>query len=147
MKTVDEIIYDALTANTAIMTATAGRVVSTCFEVPPDTLDNTATPNIIVTFDGFTNQALTKDTVWEGDEDRVQVGVDIAADSPEEVRQLVRKVRHAIETHVVTLYGSGEQTPTLEALSSDGIQWDWAKPCYYQRLTYQCLTPADNEED
>lgn len=147
MKTVDEIIYDALTANAAIMTATDGRVVSTCFEVPPDTLDNTPTPNIIVTFDGFQNQTLTKDTVWEGDEDRVQVGVDIAADSPDEVRQLVRLVRQAIETHVVALYDSGEQTPMLEALSSDGIQWDWIKPCYYQRLTYQCLTPADNEED
>jgi hypothetical protein len=117
--------------------------------IPGDEMDvdNTPVPYIVVTFDGFTNVIETKDNPYEGSEDKVQIGITIAADSPDEVRQLVRLVRQAIETHVVALYGSGEQTPMLEALSSDGIQWDWMKPCYFQRLTYQCLTPADNEED
>ena len=151
MKTVDEIIYDAICADAALMEAIGNRVVSTCFEIPPTDEDNTPLPNIIITFDGFQNQQTTKDCVWEAAEDRVQVGVDIAASSPDEVKQLVRKVRKAVEQYIGALYTQGEVIPELESLSSDGIAWDWMKPCYYQRLNYQCTTQSDidngDEED
>ena len=147
MKSVDEIIYDAICADTALMEAIGSRVVSTCFEVPPAEADNTPLPNIIVTDDGFQNQNGTKDCVWESGEDRVQVTVDVAADSPKEVKQIVRKVRKVVETYVGTLYTQGENIPELESLSSDGIAWDWMKPCYYQRLTYQCITKADIDDE
>ena len=149
MKQVDEIIYDAIRADAALMEAIGGRVQSTCFEVSPTEADNTPLPNIIVTDDGFQNQTGTKDNVWESDEDRVQAGVDVAAESPKEVRRLIRMVRRAIEQYVVGLYTKGEDIPTLEQLSSSGIAWDWMRPCYYQQLTYQCSTKADidNEQD
>ena len=147
MKAVDEIIYDAICADAALMEAIGSRVVSTCFEVPPAEADNTHLPNIIVTDDGFQNQTGTKDCVWESGEDRVQVTVDVAADSPKEVKQIVRKVRKAVETYIGTLYTQGEDIPELENLSSDGIAWDWMKPCYYQRLTYQCITKADIDDE
>ena len=149
MKQVDEIIYDAIRADAALMEAIGGRVQSTCFEVSPTEADNTPLPNIIVTDDGFQNQTGTKDNVWESDEDRVQAGVDVAAESPKEVRRLIRMVRRAIEQYVVGLYTKGEKIPTLEQLSSSGIAWDWMRPCYYQQLTYQCSTKADidNEQD
>ena len=147
MKTVDEIIYDAIVASEGITAIVGDRVVSTCFEVPPEVLDNTPVPNIIVTFDGFQNQTTTKDTVWEGEEDRVQVGVDIAAGSPGEVKQLVSMVRSAVESHIVALYQQGEDTPELETLSSDGIAWDWMKPCYYQKVMYQCLTTKIDDDE
>lgn len=147
MKPVDEIIYDAICADTALMEAIGSRVVSTCFEVPPAEADNTPLPNIIVTDDGFQNQNGTKDCVWESGEDRVQATVDVAADSPKEVKQIVRKVRKAVETYIGTLYTQGEDIPELESLSSDGIAWDWMKPCYYQRLTYQCITKADIDDE
>ena len=147
MKSVDEIIYDAICADTALMEAIGSRVVSTCFEVPPAEADNTPLPNIIVTDDGFQNQNGTKDCVWESGEDRVQATVDVAADSPKEVKQIVRKVRKAVETYIGTLYTQGEDIPELESLSSDGIAWDWMKPCYYQRLTYQCITKADIDDE
>ena len=147
MKTVDEIIYDAICADETLMEAIGNRVVSTCFEIPPTDEDNTQLPNIIITFDGFQNQQTTKDCVWEAAEDRVQVGVDVAASSPDEVRQIVRKVRKAVEQYVATLYTQGEDIPELESLSSDGIAWDWMKPCYYQRLNYQCITNADIEDE
>ena len=146
MKQVDEIIYDAIKADDDLMAAIGGRVVSTCFEVSPTEADNTPVPNIIVTDDGFQNQIGTKDTVWESGEDTVQASVDIAADSPSEVKRLVRMVRKAVETHICSLYASGEQTPELESLTSDGIAWDWMKPCYYQKLTYQCITNTDEDE-
>ena len=147
MKQVDEIIYDAICADAALMEAIGNRVVSTCFEIPPTDEDNTPLPNIIITFDGFQNQQTTKDCVWEAGEDRVQVGVDVAASSPDEVSQIVRKVRKAVETYIGTLYTQGEVIPELESLSSDGIAWDWMKPCYYQRLTYQCITNADIDDE
>ena len=147
MKTVDEIIYDAIRADATLMEAIGNRVVSTCFEIPPTDEDNTPLPNIIITFDGFQNLEDTKDDLWEGSDDRVQVGVDVAASSPDEVKQIVRKVRKAVETYIGTLYTQGEVIPELESLSSDGIAWDWMKPCYYQRLNYQCITNADIDDE
>lgn len=147
MKQLDEIIYDAIRADSTLMEAIGGRVVSTCFEIPPTEEDNTPVPNIIITDEGFTNQQTTKDNVWEAIEDRIQVGVDIAAPSPGEVKELVRMVRRAVESYICQMYTSGSDIPYLETLSSDGISWDWMKPCYYQKLTYQCTVLADNEDN
>lgn len=151
MKSVDEIIYDAICADTALMEAIGSRVVSTCFEVPPAEADNTPLPNIIVTDDGFLNQNGSKDCVWESGEDRVQVTVDVAADSPKEVKRLIRMVRRAVENHIVLMSATDGCIPELDSISSNGIAWDWMKPCYYQQLSYQCTVPSetdiDNEQD
>ena len=149
MKSVDEIIYDAICADTALMEAIGSRVVSTCFEVPPAEADNTPLPNIIVTDDGFQNQNGTKDCVWESGEDRVQTTVDVAADSPKEVKRLIRMVRRAVENHIILMSATDGCIPELDSLSSNGIAWDWMKPCYYQHLTYQCttLSDIDNEQN
>lgn len=151
MKSVDEIIYDAICADTALMEAIGSRVVSTCFEVPPAEADNTPLPNIIVTDDGFQNQVGSKDCVWESGEDRVQATVDVAASSPEEVRRLIRMVRRAVENHIILMSATDGCIPELDSLSSNGIAWDWMKPCYYQQLSYQCTVPSetdiDNEQD
>lgn len=130
-------------ADEALVAAVGSRIVSTCFEVPPSDEDNTPLPNIIITDDGFQNMQTTKDCVWEAAEDRVQVGVDVAAASPDEVKRLIKMVRSAVEQYIDTMYTSGNDIPELESLSSDGLSWDWMKPCYYQKLTYQCITLAD----
>ena len=147
MKQVDEIIYDAIQADAALMTTIGGRVVSTCFEVSPDEMDNTPLPNIIVTDDGFQNQDTTKDSVWEGEDDEVQVTVDIAAKSPNEVKDLVRMVRRAVSRYIIGMYGNHEAIPELDKLSSDGLQWDWIRPCYYQKLTYNCAIKSTTDDE
>lgn len=146
MKQVDEIIYDAIKADSELMGLVGDRVVSTCFEVSPTESDNTPLPNIIVTDDGMQNQVSTKDDLWEADEDRVVVSVDVAADSPYEVKSLILKCRNAISNYIATMWSNGHEVPELESLSSDGLHWDWLRPCYYQRLTYQCISKV-NEED
>ena len=147
MKQVDEIIYDAIKADDDLMAAIGGRVVSTCFEVPPEEEDNTPLPNIIIIDDGLVNQQTTKDCVWEAAEDRVQVSVDIAANSPKDVKTLVKMVRRAVESYIGTLYTQGEDIPELESLTADQLKWDWMVPCYHQTLTYQCITISDTDDD
>ena len=49
MLELDEIFYNALTADSEIASATGGRIFSTCVEVPPMDQDNTPLPCIIVT--------------------------------------------------------------------------------------------------
>jgi hypothetical protein len=143
---VDKIIYNAIQADADLMTTIGSRVVSTCYEVPPTEEDNTPLPFIIVTDDGFQNQQTTKDCVWEAAEDRVHVGVEVAAASPNEVKDIIKQVRKAVEQYVATMYQQGEEIPQLDSLSSDGLAWDWMKPCYYQRLTYQ-VTTLSNIDD
>lgn len=144
MKTVDELIYEAITSDGTLMEITGGRVVSTCFEIPPEHEDNTDVPNIIITDDGFQNNVTTKDCVWEGGEDQVQVTVDIAGNSPQEVKQIMRKVRKAVEVYMASL---GNAMPELVSLTSGELAWDWMIPCYYQTLVYQCITKADIEDE
>lgn len=143
MKQVDEIIYDAIRADEDLMIAIGGRVVSTCFEVSPEEADKTPLPYIIVTDDGFQNQIESKDEGWKGSEDRVSVGVEVAAVSPKEVKRLIRMVRKAVVNYIDQMYDEGEDIPELDSLSSDGLAWDWMKPCYYQRLSYQCITKTE----
>ena len=156
MKQLDEIIYDAISADETLMSMiaytkpngdTGHALASTCFEIPPDELDNTPLPNIIITDDGFQAEIFTKDDIWDSDTDRVQATVDIAAASPNEVKQLVKAVRKAVNDYIHTMYESGQDIPTLQSLTSDGIAWDWMKPCYYQKLYYTCDVAVDLDAD
>lgn len=152
MKQIDEIFYDALCADETLMamiaytTPQGGRayaIKSTCFEIPPDEMDNTPVPNIIITDDGFQAEIFTKDDVWDGDIDRVQATVDVAGNSPSEVKVLIHRVRRAINDYICAMYERGEDIPSLQSLNSDGVQWDWVKPCYFQKLFYTCEVAAD----
>ena len=134
----DKLFYDALQADETLKTAVGGRIVSTCFEVGPDEKDNTPLPCIIVTDDGLTNNQQTKDNVWETGEDRVQASVEVDATSPKQVKRLIRMVRKAINNYITTLYTQGEDIPNLQSVQTNGVAWDWMKPCYHSTVSYQC---------
>jgi len=141
----DELLYNALIADEALMTAVCGRITSTCFEVSPEEQDNTPVPCIIVTDDGLSNEQPTKDDVWESSEDRVQASVEVDGVSPKEVKQLIRKVRKAIANYIKTL----SVIPDLQSVTTNGIAWDWTKPCYHSTVSYTCIVDndLDNEQD
>lgn len=146
MTDLDVILYQALTADADLMEAVGGRIQSTCFEVGPDEPDNTPLPYIIVTDDGFQNQQTTKDYLWESIEDRVQATIEIGAASKNEVQTLLKSCRRAVENQISHLAEQGYAIPQLEGLRSDGIAWDWMKPCYYTHLIYECtINTEDNE--
>jgi len=134
----DELFYDALTADEALMTAVGGNIESTCFEVAPDEKDNTPLPCIIVTDDGLTNNQSTKDNVWESSQDRVQASVEVDGRTPKEVKKLIRMVRRSINNHLTSIYAQGMEIPNLVDVRGDGVSWDWMKPCYHSTISYQC---------
>ena len=139
----DEIFFNALMADAELVLAVGGRIESTCFEVAPDETDNTKLPNIIITDDGLTNQTTTKDMEWEADEDRVQASVDVAAEDPKQVKQLVRMVRKAIANYMATLDPAKDEIPCLQSVQTTGVAWDWMKPCYHDVIIYQCDVEND----
>ena len=147
MKKVDEIIYDALTADNGIGLLLRGGIHSTCIEVPPTEDDNTPLPYIIITDDPFQDEQATKDELWESDWDTVQAGIEIAAASPNAVKQLRRTIRHALAQYVESM--SDDERPVLRSFSNEGITWDWTKPCYYDTLHYQCdmYFPIDDDNE
>ena len=143
MIALDEILYNALNADETLMQAVGDRIVSTCFEVGPDEQDNTQLPCIIVTDDGIQNTPDTKDCNWEASEDHVQASVEVDGRSPKEVKQLQQMCRQVIADYIRTMANNDEEIPYLESLQSNGIAWDWMKPCYHSTLTYNCI--IDNE--
>ena len=134
----DELFFNALMADAEVVLAVGGRIESTCFEVAPDDKDNTKLPNIIIMDDGLTNQPTSKDMEWEADEDRVQASVDVAAEDPKQVKQLIRMVRKAIANYIKGMDDKGEEIPYLQSLQTTGVEWDWMKPCYHSVMIYQC---------
>ena len=143
----DDIMYAAISGDESLVSLTDGNIVTCCFEIPPSTLDNTPLPYIIISEDPTTNEQGTKDDVWDSDVDSAQVSIEIAATTKEEVKQLRRKVRKAIREYVSTMDYSTR--PDLRSYQNEGIAWDWTKPCYYDRLHYQCdvlITEEDDDE-
>ena len=146
----DELFFNAIMADADLVLAVGGRVESTCFEVSPDETDNTQLPNIIITDDGMTNQPDSKDVEWESREDRVQASVDVAAETPKQVKQLIGMVRKAIANYIQALDDQGEDIPYLQSVQTAGVAWDWMKPCYHDVITYTCDVPNqlyDNGND
>jgi hypothetical protein len=143
MQNLDDIFYEAITADEALVAVVGGRVTSTCVPIPPDQQDTTDLPYLIITDDPFTNDMATKDDEWESDVDRVQAGIIINAESPAEVKRIRKMVRKAIAEYVKAM----EEPPTLLSLTNEGVQWDWQKPCYFDTLHYQCEITLYDDED
>jgi hypothetical protein len=139
MKQLDEIFYDALRADTDLMQAIGERIVSTCFEVGPDDVDNTPLPCVIVTDDGLQGISDTKDCQWNTPTDQAQASIEIDGNSPREVKQLILMARRAVARHIATMDSDGEDVPyLLQQPHTSGTAWDWMKPCYHSTITYIC---------
>jgi len=133
----DEILYNAVQADAALMDAVGGRVVSTCFEVSPDDKDNTPLPCIIINDNGRQAQPETKDSGWLLSEWKVQADIEVDAESPKDVDRIIEMCNRAVAAYVATL--DYDDTPQLESIQTAGKAWDWMKPCYHDRLIYQCI--------
>ena len=146
----DKIFFAALKANSKIGEVTGGRIYSTAIPVPDDNLDNEPLPYIIVTFDGLSNEDLTKDSSFESSADKVQVGIEVVCKDRESLGELTQAVRK----QVLSFFREYEPPtdPMKEDLSplipddydftASEISYDPVMPCFYQKLTYVCDTNA-----
>lgn len=149
MQRLGKIIFDALCANNKLVQIVGGRIKSTCFEVPPMEQDNTPLPYIIITDDGLSAAQTTKDNEWMPYLFRVNVGVEIGAASSNEVWDIELKVMKAIADHMQNLAEQGIDTPYLNEVypQTEGIAWDWTKPCYFDTIHYQCDIENTNDDE
>lgn len=142
----DIIFIRALQENTQLMAMLpAGGLYNTAIPLPDVEQDNTPLPYVLVSFDGMTNEGQTKDS-FEGDTDRVNISVEIAAISRPQLAELVETVRTTIREFFENLMDDDEDydmVPYDYQLTASAVAYDADKPCYWQVLTYQCETNRD----
>ena len=130
----DSIFIAALSASEDIMEAVGGRIYGTAIPLPDEDAENAPVPYIIVTFDSLQNGEMTKDDLYEGTEDKVQVSIEVVGQTLGQLHDLTQMVRD-----VVLDYFRNNATAVEDyTFSAQGIQYDSMKPCYWQVLSYQC---------
>lgn len=140
----DKVFYNALRSNATLMAQVDGRIESTSIPVPDEQLDNTPVPYIIITFDGLQNEGHTKDNSFEGETDKVQVGIEVAANTRDDLGEIMEAIRETIIEYFEDTDGHAwddyQYIPTNYTLTASAIGYDGDKPCYYQTLIYNCDT-------
>lgn len=146
MLKLDELIFNAIKADADLMTVIGGRVESTCFEVSPEDKDNTPLPYIVIRDEGKQPARETKDDDWMPSMWQVGAAIEVGAKDPKTVDDIAMMAMQAVTNYVTTHYNQGDYIPNLlEGFpKTDGVQWDWMKPCYWDLVHYVC--DVDNIE-
>ena len=142
----DIIFVKALRANADLMKQlAAGDVYNTAIALPDEDLDNAPLPYAIVTFDGLNNDIDTKDDPFESDSDSVNISIEIAAKTRNELGQLSEAIRRQVHQYFINADPTEEDADLIPhdyQFSAQAVNYDSMKPCYWQVLTYQCDTNA-----
>lgn len=145
----DLIFVKALRANATLMEALpAGDVYNTAIATPDEDLDNAPLPYVIVTFEGMQEDSETKDDSFSADSDRVNIGIEVAAETRPQLGELVTAIRSQIHDYFEANQGDDSDAdfaliPNSTTLTAQGVNYDSMKPCYWQMLTYACDTDID----
>ena len=143
----DIIFVRALRSNDELMEQLpAGDVYNTTIAMPEQDAENAPLPYIIVTYDGMQNLDTDKDSPFEGDTDRVQIGIEVASESRPQLATLTEQIRTTVREFFENLDSSDEDydlVPLSVDFSAQAVQYDEWKPCYWQVLQYQCETNPD----
>jgi len=110
------------------------RLYGTSIPLPDEEVDNVPVPYVIVTFDGLTNGAGTKDDCYESAYDTVNIGIEIAAKTLDDLHSLTQMVRDTVLSYI-----EANNTSVVDyQFAAQQIMYNADKPCYWQVLTYQC---------
>ena len=145
MLRLDKILFDAITADAELMQTVGNRVKSTCFEVSPEEQDNTPLPYIVIRDLGKKPAQTTKDDEWMPSLWNAGAGIEVGATSPNEVDAIVMRAMKAVANYMQTLEGD---VPYLNEgfPQTQGVSWDWTKPCYWDLAQYQCDIDYNDDE-
>ena len=149
MLRLDKIFFEAIAADADLMQAVGGRVKSTSFEVSPTEQDDTPLPYIVIRDFGKHPSQTTKDDGWMPYRWSASAGIEVAAVSPNDVDSISIKVMQAIANHIQALASQGKDIPYLDEgfPQTQGVDWDWTKPCYFDVVHYQCDVENTNDDD
>ena len=142
----DAIFVRALSSNqelTAMLPA--GGVYNTSIPVPDEELDNVPVPYIIVSFDGLQNEEGTKDSIYEGTTDRVQIGIEVVAQTRPQLCELTEAIRRTVREFFENLPNSDEDydlVPLEYTFTAQQVIYDPDKNSFGQVLNYQCEVNA-----
>ena len=146
----DTIFVKALRSNpTLLAKLAAGDVYNTTIPVPDEELDNVPVPYVIVAFNGLTNGDQTKDSLYEGSTDRVQISIEVVAKTRPQLGELVSDIRQTVREYFVNATPEDEDyhlIPLDYDFSAERVIYDDLKPAYGQTLNYQCEVNADDYE-
>ena len=140
----DKVFFNALKSNAQLVQDVDGRIYSTAIPTPDEELLNTDVPYIIITFDGLQNEGWTKDNSYEGDNDKVNIGILVAAEDRESLGALMADIRKTVIEYFEDKVGHTKEdydlVPDEYSLTASAIQYDSLKPCFWQSLNYACDT-------
>ncbi len=138
----DSIFLTALRSNADLMKAigakgeTPPRLYGTAIPLPDEDVENVPEPYLIVTFDGLANNPQTKDDLYEGFLDEVNIGIIVSAKTLTALHDLTEEVRKTILS-----YFRENKTNVMDyTMSAEPIQYENSKPAYWQILKYKCET-------
>jgi hypothetical protein len=145
----DSIFVAAVQSNAALVERVGGRIYGTAIPLPDEDADNVPVPYVILTFDGLNNDDSTKDQPYEGDYDKVNIGVEVTAKSLNALHELTQIIRKTILDYIRGQKESeGDEFPIDDyQFSAQAIQFDSLKPCYWQVLNYQCDVRNDLNDE
>lgn len=139
----DKVFFNALKGSATLEEYVGDRIYNTSIDTPDEDLLNEPVPYIIITFDGMQNEGITKDSSYEGDTDRVQIGIEITAETREQLGDIAETVRATILSYFENTEDTDDDfdlIPVDYTLSSGPISYDSLKPCFWQVLSYNCDT-------
>ena len=139
----DKVFYNALLSNDELVEAVGERIENTSIPVPDEEYVNEPLPYIIITFDSLQNEGWTKDNSFEGDNDKVQISIEVQAENREQLGDLTQMIRDTIISYFENIDPSSEDydlVPDDYTFSASQVAYDPDRPCYGQILTYQCDT-------
>lgn len=132
-----EIFYRILSGNDELMELTKGGIYSIAIPEKVENIDSSLVPWVIITFDGLNNEEPTKDDPFESSTDTVQIGIEVAANSPDELTRLSQLVRDIIHDEFLQEHSAFYGIPDYR-FSAGAMQYDDITPCYFQNLNYSC---------
>lgn len=142
----DAIFIKAIRSNSELLALLPeGDAWGTTITRPDVDLDNTPLPYVIVSFDGMQNDDDSKDDSYEGDNDIVQISIEVAASTRPELATIAEIIRSTIKEYFGENYDSDEDEdfaliPQSYKFSAGAVEYDAMKPCFWQVLHYSCDT-------
>ena len=149
----DVIFVKALRSNQELISQLpAGDVYNTAIALPDEQADNAPVPYVIVSFDGLNTDDSTKDTVYDALTDDVQIGIVVVARTRPKLAELVIAIRNTIRNYFCSVIANPQHEdfallPNSYTFSANDVKYDADKPCYWQVLTFKCVTEPDQEDE